>query len=247
MSNKYSPHGFMIERTVTQVQTFMNQVYGWMSVGLILTGFTAWFASTNSNVLSLLFTETERGFSLSALSWLLIIAQLVLVFVLSGMITRLSGSTATLLFMAYSFLSGLSLTSIFIVYTASSIASVFFITAGMFAAVSFYGYVTKRDLSAFGRFLFMGLIGIVVASIVNIFMNSTTLMWVITYVGVFVFAGLTAYDTQKLKEMGETLSSEPTDSHNFRRYAILGALTLYLDFINLFIMMLRIFGDRRYF
>lgn len=243
MNNKYSQNGFIVEKTKAQVHTFMNQVYGWMSVGLALTGFTAWFASTNHNVIALLYTMTSNGISLSLLSWILIIAQLGLVFTLSGIITRLSGSTATLLFMIYSFLSGLTLTSIFLVYTYSSIVSVFFITAGMFAATSFYGYVTKRDLSAFGRFLFMGLIGILIASIVNIFMESKALMWAITYIGVFVFAGLTAADTQKLKEMGDTLS--PEDSHNFRRYVILGALTLYLDFINLFIMLLRIFGDRR--
>lgn len=243
MNNKYSLNGLIVEKAAGQVQAFMNQVYGWMSVGLILTGFTAWFASTNSNVLSLLFTMSERGISLSILSWVLIFAQLGLVFTLSGMITRLSGSTATLLFMVYSFLSGLSLTSIFLLYRASSIASVFFITSGMFAAASFYGYATKRDLSAFGRFLFMGLIGILIASVVNIFMKSTALMWAVTYIGVFVFAGLTAYDTQKLKEMGETIPLD--DSNRFRRFVILGALTLYLDFINLFIMLLRIFGDRR--
>jgi len=163
--------------------------------------------------------------------------------VLSGMIDRLSGSTATTIFMLYSALSGLTLTSIFIAYTASSIVSVFFITAGMFAALAFYGYTTKRDLSGLGRFLFMGLIGIVIASVVNIFMKSAPLMWAITYIGVFVFAGLTAYDTQKLKAFGEKLSTD--DPNAFRRYAIFGALTLYLDFINLFLMLLRILGDRR--
>ncbi|XKM13275.1 Bax inhibitor-1/YccA family protein [Orbaceae bacterium ac157xtp] len=246
--NNYSPNDSIIQQTGAKVQTYMSQVYGWMSVGLALTGFMAWYASTNTNILNLLFTiEHGYGYSyisgLSFFSWMLIIAQFGLVFVLSGMITRLSGTAATTLFMLYSLLTGLTLTSVFIVYTASSIASVFFITAGMFAALAFYGYTTKRDLSGLGRFLFMGLIGIVLASLVNIFMQSTEVMWAITYIGVFVFAGLTAYDTQKLKMFGERL---PTDDANmFRRFVILGALTLYLDFINLFIMLLRILGDRR--
>lgn len=204
-----------------------------MSVGLLLTGLVAWYASGNMALLSLLY----KGM------WVLLIAQLGLVFVLSGMINRLSGTVATALFMLYSVLMGLTFSIYFLVYTGESIASTFFITTGMFAALSIFGYTTKRDLSGLGRFLFMGLIGIVLASLVNIFLKSEPLMWAITYIGVFVFAGLTAYDTQKLKEFGEQLSTD--NSSEFRRYAILGALTLYLDFINLFIMLLRILGDRR--
>lgn len=240
----YSPNGFIIEQTGSRVQTYMSHVYGWMTVGLVLTGIVSWFASTSPAIINLLFSIDARGYiGLSMLSWVLVIAELGLVFVLSGMLQRLSGSAATTLFMLYSVLSGLTLTSIFLVYTTSSIVSVFFITAGMFAALAFYGYTTKRDLSGLGRFLFMGLIGIIIASVVNIFMQSAPLMWAITYIGVFIFAGLTAYDTQKLKELGEKLSD--TDSNMFRRYVILGALTLYLDFINLFLMLLRIFADRR--
>lgn len=245
--NNYSPNGSIIEQSGSRVQTYMSHVYGWMTVGLALTGFVAWFASNNQGVLELLFTfeRTSRGYtvSMSMFSWILIAAQLGLVFVLSGMINRLSGTAATAMFMLYSALTGLTLTSIFIMYTASSIVSVFFITSGMFAALAFYGYTTKRDLSGLGRFLFMGLVGIVIASLVNIFMQSAPLMWAITYIGVFIFAGLTAYDTQKLKAFGEQLSTD--DPSVFRRYAIFGALTLYLDFINLFIMLLRIFGERR--
>lgn len=242
--NNYSPNGSIIEQSKSRVQTYMSHVYGWMTVGLALTGLVAWFASNNDAVFRLLFSQNAQGYwSLSVVSWVLIAAQLGLVFVLSGMINRLSGSTATMLFMLYSALTGLTLTSIFLMYTASSIVSVFFITAGMFAALAFYGYSTKRDLSGLGRFLFMGLVGIIIASLVNIFMQSAPLMWAITYIGVFVFAGLTAYDTQKLKAFGEQLSTD--DASAFRRYAIFGALTLYLDFINLFIMLLRIFGDRR--
>lgn len=231
--NNYSPNGSIIEQAGSRVQTYMSHVYGWMSVGLLLTGLVAWYASGNMALLNLLY----KGM------WVLLIAQLGLVFVLSGMINRLSGTVATALFMLYSVLMGLTFSIYFLAYTGESIASTFFITTGMFAALSIFGYTTKRDLSGIGRFLFMGLIGIVLASLVNIFLKSEPLMWAITYIGVFVFAGLTAYDTQKLKEFGEQLSAD--NSSEFRRYAILGALTLYLDFINLFIMLLRILGDRR--
>ncbi|MCX8711861.1 Bax inhibitor-1/YccA family protein [Gilliamella sp. B3464] len=229
----YSSNSSIIEKSTSRVQTYMSHVYGWMTVGLLLTALVAWYASTNLQLLQLLY----RGM------WVLLIAELGLVFVISGFIDRLSGAAATTLFMLYSVLNGCTFSIYFIVYTSSSIASVFFITAGMFAAMAFYGYTTKRDLSAFGRFLFMGLIGIVIASLVNLFLKSEPLMWAVTYIGVFVFAGLTAYDNQKLKELGENISYD--DQNVFRRFVILGALTLYLDFINLFIMLLRIFGDRR--
>jgi len=173
----------------------------------------------------------------------LIIAQLALVFVLSGMVHRLSGAVATALFMLYSALTGLTMASIFLVYTYSSIASTFFVTAGMFGAMSFYGYTTKRDLSRFGSLLFMALIGILLASLVNFWLKSPALMWAITYIGVVVFVGLTAYDTQRLKAIGENINVN--DKENLRRASIMGALTLYLDFINLFLMLLRIFGNRR--
>jgi len=150
---------------------------------------------------------------------------------------------ATGLFMLYSALTGLTLSSIFVVYTGSSIASTFVVAGGMFGAMSLYGYTTRRDLSRLGSLLFMALIGIVLASVVNIWLKSSALMWAVTYIGVVVFVGLTAYDTQKLKNMGEQLSVDDKDS--FRKYSIVGALTLYLDFINLFLMLLRIFGNRR--
>ena len=229
----FSPNGLINEQASSRVQTYMSHVYGWMTVGLLLTALVAWFASSNLALIQLL----SKGM------WVLLIAELALVFVISGMINRLSGAAATTLFMLYSVLNGCTFSIYFKVYTSSSIASVFFITAGMFGALAFYGYTTKRDLSGFGRFLFMGLIGLVIASLVNMFTHSDPLMWAITYIGVFVFAGLTAYDTQKLKELGDGL---PQDDQNiFRRYVILGALQLYLDFINLFIMLLRIFADRR--
>ncbi|SQK74050.1 Inner membrane protein YbhL [Tatumella ptyseos] len=145
--------------------------------------------------------------------------------------------------MLYSALTGLTMASIFLVYTYSSIATTFFVTAGMFGAMTLYGYTTKRDLSKMGSLLFMALIGILVASLVNYWLKSPALMWAITYIGVVVFVGLTAYDTQKLKYMGENINID--DKENLRRYSIVGALTLYLDFINLFMMLLRIFGNRR--
>ena len=229
----FSSNGLINEQAGSRVQTYMSHVYGWMTVGLLLTALVAWFASSNMALIQLLY----KGM------WVLLIAELALVFVISGMINRLSGAAATTLFMLYSVLNGCTFSIYFLVYTSSSIASVFFITAGMFGALAFYGYTTKRDLSGFGRFLFMGLIGLIIASLVNMFMHSEPLMWAVTYIGVFVFAGLTAYDTQKLKELGDGL---PQDDQNiFRRYVILGALQLYLDFINLFIMLLRIFADRR--
>ena len=215
------------------LQTYMAQVYGWMTVGLLLTAFVAWYAANSAAVMELLFTN--RVFLIG-----LIIAQLALVIVLSAMIQKLSAGVTKML---YSALTGLTLSSIFIVYTAASIASTFVVTAGMFGAMSLYGYTTKRDLSGFGNMLFMALIGIVLASLVNFWLKSEALMWAVTYIGVIVFVGLTAYDTQKLKNMGEQIDT--CDTSNLRKYSILGALTLYLDFINLFLMLLRIFGNRR--
>lgn len=207
-----------------------------MTCGLLLTAFVSWYAAHTPAIINFIFSSQITFFGL-------IILQLGLVFVISGMVNRLSGTMATGLFMLYSALTGLTLSSIFIAYTYSSIASTFVVTAGMFGAMSLYGYTTKRDLSGFGSMLFMGLIGIVLASLVNIWLKSPALMWAITYIGVLVFVGLTAYDTQKLKAMGEQLNADDKDS--FRKYAIVGALTLYLDFINLFLMLLRIFGNRR--
>lgn len=230
------PRSDSIVQARTGLQTYMAQVYGWMTCGLLLTAFVSWYAANTPAILNFIFSSQITFFGL-------IIAQLALVFVISGMVNRLSGAVATSLFMLYSALTGLTLSSIFIAYTYSSIASTFVVTAGMFGAMSLYGYTTKRDLSGFGSMLFMALIGIVLASLVNIWLKSTALMWAITYIGVVVFVGLTAYDTQKLKAMGEQLNADDKDS--FRKYAIVGALTLYLDFINLFLMLLRIFGNRR--
>ncbi|HDL8323348.1 TPA: Bax inhibitor-1/YccA family protein [Yersinia enterocolitica] len=229
-------NGSIVERANSGIQAYMAQVYGWMTCGLLLTAVVAWYAANTPAVMNFIFSSQITFFGL-------IIVQLGLVFVISGMVNRLSGSMATSLFMLYSALTGLTLSSILIMYTGASIASTFIICAGMFGAMSVYGYTTKRDLSGMGSMLFMGLIGIVLASIVNIWLKSPALMWAVTYIGVLVFVGLTAYDTQKLKYMGAQLDSNDRD--NFRKYSIVGALTLYLDFINLFLMLLRIFGNRR--
>lgn len=218
------------------LQTYMVQVYGWMTVGLLLTAFIAWFAANSNAFMELLYTNRIVFFGL-------VIAQLALVFVLSGMIHKLSAGITTTLFMLYSALTGLTLSSIFIIYTTTSIASTFVVAGGMFGAMSLYGYTTKRDLSGFGNMLFMGLIGILLASLVNFWLKSEALMWAVTYIGVVIFVGLTAYDTQKLKNIGEQI--DVRDASMLRKYSILGALTLYLDFINLFLMLLRIFGNRR--
>ncbi|MCO7262874.1 Bax inhibitor-1/YccA family protein [Dickeya zeae] len=229
-------NGSIVQQASTGLQAYMAQVYGWMTCGLLLTAFVSWYAANTPAVLQLVFSSKITFYGL-------VIAQLGLVFVLSGMVHRLSGGVATTLFMLYSALTGLTLSSIFIVYSGESIASTFVITAGMFGAMSLYGYVTKRDLTGLGSMLFMALIGILLATLVNFWLKSEGLQLAITYIGVLVFVGLTAYDTQKLKNIGEELSVD--DKDNFRKYSIMGALTLYLDFINLFLMLLRLFGSRR--
>lgn len=230
------PRSESIVQARSGLQTYMAQVYGWMTVGLLLTAFIAWYAANSSAFMELLYTNRIFFFGL-------VIAQLAVVFVLSGLVNRLSAGVMTTLFMLYSVLTGLTLSSIFIIYTASSIASTFVVTGGMFGVMSLWGYTTKRDLSGLGNMLFMALIGIILASLVNFWLKSEALMWAVTYIGVVVFVGLTAYDTQKLKNIGEQI--DVRDSSNLRKYSILGALTLYLDFINLFLMLLRIFGNRR--
>lgn len=236
MDNYPKQQPYSTTRTSSGLQTYMTQVYGWMTCGLLLTAFVSWFASRTPAVMEVIFTNQLTFFGL-------VLVQLALVFILSGMVHKMSPGMATTLFMLYSALTGLTLASIFLVYTYSSIASAFFVSAGMFGAMTAFGYTTKRDLSKMGSLLFMALIGILIASLVNIWLKSTALMWAITYIGVIIFVGLTAYDTQKLRNLGEQL--EVGDSVNLRRYSIVGALTLYLDFINLFLMLLRIFGNRR--
>jgi len=219
------------------VNEYVRSVYNWMGIGLALTGFIAYYVSTNEAIIRALFQNSFVFFGL-------IIAQLALVFVISGMVQRLSAGAATGLFVLYSGLNGVTLSFIFLVYTTTSISSVFFICAGTFAACSVYGWTTKRDLTSLGGFLVMGLIGIIIASLVNLFIASSAMHMFISYIGVIVFVGLTAYDTQKIKNMALTQPAG-LDGGVIRKGAILGALSLYLDFINLFLMLLRIFGQSR--
>jgi FtsH-binding integral membrane protein len=208
-----------------------------MAVGLGLTGITAFMVANSPAMMQLIFGNRLLFFGL-------IIAELVLVFSISARVGKMQASTATALFILYAVLNGLTLSVIFLAYTASSITSTFFICAGTFLACSIYGMMTKRDLTSMGGFLMMGLIGIIIASVVNMFVQSSGMAMVISYIGVLVFVGLTAYDTQKLKHMAMT-QPDGLDGAVLRKGAILGALSLYLDFINLFLMLLRIFGGSR--
>jgi hypothetical protein len=208
-----------------------------MAIGLALTGFIAFYVSRTPALVQLIFGNP-------ILLIVFILAYFGLVMYLSGRINRMSAATATSLFVVYSGLTGLLLSSIFLVYTAESIASTFFICAGTFVGCSIYGWTTKRDLTSWGGFLMMGLIGVVIAIVVNMFIQSSAMSLIIGCIGVIVFVGLTAYDTQKLKNMALTQPAD-ADGAVVRKGAILGALSLYLDFINLFLMLLRLFGQRR--
>jgi hypothetical protein len=212
----------------------MHRVYAWMTAGLLVTGAVASFVASSEAL-------TRAIFGNPILFIGLFIVQIVAVIGLSAGINRLSPAMATAIFIGYAALNGLTFAAIFLAYTATSIASTFFITAGTFGAMSAYGYFTKRDLSGVGNFAFMALIGLLIASIVNIFWANSTLYWIITYAGVLIFVALTAWNTQKIKQMAAQVNDETTAG----RVAVLGALTLYLDFINLFIFLLRILGVRR--
>lgn len=223
------------EAVAGEQQRFMMRVYNWMGTGLAMTGGVSWYVSTNETILNLLVTQPILFFGL-------LIAELGLVFYLAARVMKMEVGQATGVFFLYAGLNGITLAPLFLLYTTASLASTFFVTAGMFGAMSFYGYTTKKDLTSWGSFLFMGLIGIIIASVVNIFLQNSMLYWIISYAGVLIFVGLTAYDTQKIKEMN-ILGNEGTDEDT--KEAIRGALTLYLDFINLFLMLLRIMGTRR--
>lgn len=213
----------------------MRKVYVWMTLALVLTGITAYgVASSPSLMMTIIQTP--------AIMWGLIIAELAIVITISAAINRLSLTTATLLFVLYSVLNGATFSLIFAVYTMSSIANVFFITAGTFGVMAAYGYFTKRDLSSWGRLLLMALIGLIIATLVNVFLvKSSGFDLILSYAGVLIFVGLTAYDTQKIKQM---LAMQTDMGEGAQKVALLGALSLYLDFINLFLYLLRIFGRR---
>jgi FtsH-binding integral membrane protein len=226
------------------LRAYMIRVYNYMAAGVALTGLVAWLTFSAAVV------QTGAGLQLTAfgqavfqgpLMWVLVLAPLGLVFAISFGINRMQPATALMLFFVYAGLLGMSLASIFLIYTGTSITRVFFISAATFGALSLWGYTTKRDLSGLGSFMFMGLIGIIIASLVNIFLRSSGLDWAISVIGVIVFAGLTGWDTQRIKEMYSPMDDGTVGG----RKAVMGALSLYLDFINLFLMLLRLMGDRR--
>ncbi|MFH0898876.1 MAG: Bax inhibitor-1/YccA family protein [bacterium] len=216
-------------------QNFITRVYGWMSFALAVTGLVSLYIASNPALISKI--ATGRFLLIG-----LIIAELILVVAITSMINRLSFFAASTMFVIYSVLNGVTFSTIFLVYTMSSIASTFFATAGTFAVMSCYGWYTKKDLTTIGNICVMALIGIIIASLVNMFLQSSGLYWIITYAGILIFVGLIAYDTQKIKAMAGNFT---INSEEGKKGALLGALALYLDFINLFLMLLRIFGDRK--
>lgn len=215
------------------LRAYMLKVYNYMASALALTGIVAMATASSETMVNTIFG--------SPLAWVVMLAPFGFILALSFGIQKMSTTTAQGVFWGFAFVMGLSMASVFLMYTGTSIARVFFITAGMFGGMSLYGYTTKRDLSGFGSFLMMGLIGLIIAMVVNIFLQSTALHFIISAAGVLIFVGLTAYDTQKIK----SIYNEADGSATMTKKAIMGALTLYLDFINLFLMMLRLFGDRR--
>ena len=219
--------------TTSAFATLMRKVYVWMALALVITGLAAYYVANSGFIFTLLNNQL--------LFWGLIIAELALVIGLSAAINKLSLTMATLMFVLYSVINGVTLSSIFLIYTAESITQVFLITAGTFGAMAFIGYTTKKDLSSMGKYLLMALIGLIIATLVNIFFKSSGMSMIISYLGVLIFVGLTAYDSQKIKEMCQSIEYADESA---QKLALLGALTLYLDFINLFIYLLRIFGKR---
>ena len=221
--------------TSSALPVLMRKVYTWMALALVITGVTAYGVANSPAILQMIVTNKILFFGI-------LIGELALVWGVSAMIDRLSLTTATLLFVLYSVINGVTLSFIFLAYTYESVTSVFFITAGTFAAMALFGYFTKTDLSSIGRILFMALIGLIIATIVNIFVKSSGLGMILNYVGVLIFVGLTAWDTQKIKQM---LATAEDTGETAQKVALMGALSLYLDFINLFLYLLRIFGSSR--
>jgi FtsH-binding integral membrane protein len=219
----------------TQERSLITRVYAWMSVGLIITAIVSMLVASSPDL-------TQMIVGTKGVFYGLLISELLLVLAFGWLIRAVPASVATLMFLVYAVLNGLTLSVIFLAFTAASIASTFFVTAGTFGAMSAYGYFTKRDLSSIGNLCFMGLIGIIIASVVNLFMGSAVIYWATTFIGVLVFTGLTAYDTQRLKSMN---ARGGADAEMIRKGAIMGALMLYLDFINLFLLLLRFMGRRK--
>jgi hypothetical protein len=241
MRNKIidNPYSSTIEQAELS-KTFMSGVFSWMAVALILSGLASYLFGTSETLIHYLI-NFETG-SLSILGWVVMLAPLGLVLLMSYRLEKMSYSTLFMTFIAYSVITGISLSFIFIVYTMSSIAVTFFVTAGTFGIMALVGYTTNTDLTKFGSILFMALIGLILASVVNMFLGSSTMDYIISGLGVLIFTGLTAYDTQKLKQIGMTIDA---NSEIGKKSAVMGALSLYLDFINLFLFLLRFLGNSR--
>lgn len=223
------------EEAVAETQRFIVKVYGWMSLALIVTGYIAVWTASHVNIVRLL-AENKSFFTG------LLVLEFVLVAYLVKWIASMSSQSATVIFLLYSVLNGFTFSVLFLIYTAASIATTFFVAAGTFGFMSIYGYITKDDLTYWGNLLLMGLIGLVIASAVNLFFQNDGLYWITTYAGILIFTALIAYDTQKIKELN-IVGNEGTEED--KKEAIIGALTLYLDFINLFLKLLRLFGKRK--
>lgn len=228
---------YVMYKDETVVKTLMRNVYLWMTMALGITGLTAWITAHSDALLTLIFGHGATPM------FVLFGAELLLVIVLTAAIDRISFTTATVMFIIYSLLNGVVMSSILLVYTQESVASTFLISAGTFACMAVLGTVTKRDLSTMGRILYMSLFGLIIASLVNIYMGSSRMSWLISLAGVAIFVGLTAYDAQKIKQMLESVGTEVNETTS--KVALLGSLSLYLDFINLFLYLIRIFGKKR--
>ena len=237
MYNSNYNNAVSVSQAQSQASTiFLAKVFNWMAIGLGLTGVMAFLVANSETAMQIFIMNP-------IMRWGVIIAELGLVFYLSARVMKISPQAATALFLVYSALNGITLSVILLIYTATSVAATFFITAGMFGAMAIYGLVTKRDLSGMGSFMFMGLIGMIIASVVNIFLQSSMMAWVVSGIGVIVFTGLTAYDVQKITQIGASGIMSQGESA-IRRGAIMGALALYLDFINLFLSLLQFLGNR---
>ena len=227
-------------RSAAEIQSsFINRVFGWMTAGLALTGVIAYFTAAYLET----HIEALRKFGNAIL--ILMVIEIVLVIGLSAAVNRISAALATAGFLLYAALNGVTLSVIFLAYTSQSVAATFFVTSGTFGALGLYGWLTKRDLTSIGSLCFMGLLGLIIASIVNMFFHNNTAAMVISWIGVLVFVGLTAYDAQKIKQLAIAVGDGESDEETGSKLAVFGALTLYLDFINLFLYLLRIFGRRR--
>ena len=222
------------------LRSYMQKVYNFMAGGLCVTALAAWIVA-NTSLINLFFNVSPQGIALSGFGWLAFIAPLIMVFAFNWVVNSGTAKQVQLLFWSYAALMGISLTPIFLLYTQSSLVRVFLITAGAFGALSLYGYTTKRDLSGMGSFLYMGLFGLIIATLVNLFLKSSGLDWALSIIGVGIFSGLTAFDAQRIRVIYNSTDNDET----ITKKALSGALSLYLDFINLFLYLLRFLGDRR--